>query len=466
MSGSSRPRLEWPGRRRSPARVALLFAVTAGAYWPLWLAQVIPFSRSGAAERRGRAAIAIAALLPGVNAVLEIMLALFLPRAVRRLADRRGVRAADTEVQTFLLLAAPFAAIAITLALGLPWWAAGYLAWPLELPAALFVQHALNRLEPATRRPPVGADAEILAAGAIGAVLVAALVIAIVSGDGEEKQTSPPPAPAESVSDLAATPGALWVTKIEENAVVELDKATLRPTGRRARVGRSPYDIAAGFGALWVAGYRSDGVSRVDPRSARATGAPLETGRGPFGVTVGFGSVWVTNEVDRNLVEIDPRRNVVKRKVTVGLAPRGVDAGAGAVWVAGAGSTSVVRVDPRSRAKERIRMPAFCQDVAVGGGSVWAAIPEANAIVRVDARTGQRIGLISVGIGPSSVDYGAGSVWVANGADGTVTRIDASTGRVVGRPWKVGDRLNDIAVSGDTVYVLRADGVVRRLRAR
>jgi hypothetical protein len=30
----------------------------------------------------------------------------------------------------------------------------------------------------------------------------------------------------------------------------------------------------------------------------------------------------------------------------------------------------------------------------------------------------------------------------------------------------VGDRLNDIAVSGDTVYVLRADGVVRRLRAR
>jgi DNA-binding beta-propeller fold protein YncE len=104
--------------------------------------------------------------------------------------------------------------------------------------------------------------------------------------------------------------------------------------------------------------------------------------------------------------------------------------------------------------------------VAVGGGSVWAAIPEVNAVVRVDPATGRRAGgLISVGIGPVSLDYGRGSVWVANGSDGTVSRIDASTGRVVGRPRDVGGRLSDITVSGEDVYVLRADGAVRHIRA-
>jgi virginiamycin B lyase len=464
MSGTSRIRLDWPRRRRAPARVALLFAVTAGAYWPLWLAQVMPFSSTGPGERRGRIAVAIAAVLPGVNVLFEVLLALVLPRAVRRLAESRGARVTDTEGQTFLLLAAPFAAIAISLALGLPAWLVGYLAWPLELPAALLIQRTLNRIEPGGRGTVSRPDAETVAAGAIAAALVAAVLIAIVAGGDEKDQASLPPAPAERVSDLAVTPRAVWVTRIEENSVVELDRATLRPTGRRARVGRSPYDIAAGFGSLWVADYRSDAVSRVDPRARRA-GRPIPTGRGPFGVAVGYGSVWVTNEVDRNLVRIDPRRGAVKKKVTVGLGPRGVDAGAGAVWVAGAGSTSVVRVDPRSGAKKRIRMPAFCQDVAVGGGSVWAAIPEANAVVRIDADTGVRKGLISVGIGPVSVDYGNGSVWVANGSDGTVTRIDATTGRVVGRAQRVGERLSDIAVSGNDVYVLRADGVVRRLRA-
>ena len=157
MSGTSRPRLEWPGRRRAPARVALLFAITAGAYWPLWLAQVLPLSRSGAPERRGRILVALAALVPGVNLVLEVVVALLLPRAVRRLAESRGARVTDTEAQTFLLLVAPFAAIAIALALDLPAWLVGYLAWPLELPAALLVQRTLNRLEPAPRGPAGGA---------------------------------------------------------------------------------------------------------------------------------------------------------------------------------------------------------------------------------------------------------------------------------------------------------------------
>ena len=226
--------------------------------------------------------------------------------------------------------------------------------------------------------------------------------MAIVGGGGEEKTSTPASTlPVERASDVAVASGALWVTRIEDNAVAQLDQRTLKPTGQRVRVGRSPYDIASGFGELWVADYRSDSVSRIDPRTVKAKGPPIPTGRGPFGVAVGYGAVWVTNEVDRNLVEIDPGTNRVRRKITVGPGPHGVAVGEGAVWVAGAASSSVVRVDPRSGAKRRIPMPDLCQDVAVGGGSVWAVLPQVHSVVRIDPARGRRAGgLISVGLGP------------------------------------------------------------------
>ena len=467
MSGS--PGLAWRGRERSLGRVALLFAVTAGAYWPLWLAQIVPFSRGETPAVRPRIAIVVAALIPGVNLVLEVLLALLLPRTVRSAARRHAATAeTDTEAQTFLLLAAPSAAIAIAIALGLPVWLVGFLVWPLELPATLVVQRAFNRFEPASApAPPPRRDGELLVCGGIGAAIVLGALVAIVGGGGEEKTSTPASTlPVERASDVAVASGALWVTRIEDNAVAQLDQRTLKPTGQRVRVGRSPYDIASGFGELWVADYRSDSVSRIDPRTVKSKGPPIPTGRGPFGVAVGYGAVWVTNEVDRNLVEIDPGTNRVRRKITVGPGPHGVAAGEGAVWVAGAASSSVVRVDPRSGAKRRIPMPDLCQDVAVGGGSVWAVLPQVHSVVRIDPAHGRRAGgLISVGLGPASIDYGHGSVWVANGTDGTVTRIDARTGHVVGHPRRVGGKLSDIAVSGRYVYVLRADGVVRRMSA-
>lgn len=460
--------LEWPGRPRGLARVVLLFAVTLGSFWPIWLAQVLPASRTGERARSARVAIAIVALVPGLNLVFEVALALILPRSLRRFAESRpGTPPAESELQTFLLLAAPATAIALALAIHLPAWVVGYLAWPLELPATLVLQRALNRLEAPGRPPARRRDGELLACGALAVALaIVAVVTALGGGDEKKKPVSSPAAPSTQASDIVATPRDLWVTRIEDNQVEEVDDATLRPTGARVRVGRSPYDVAFGFGDLWVADYRNDSVSRVDPVSGKVKGALIPTGRGPFGVAVGFGAVWVSNEVDRNVVEIDPRTSRVRRKINVGLGPRGVDTGEGAIWVAGSLSSSVVRIDPGSGATRRIAMPSLCQDVAVGGGSVWAAIPEANSVVRIDPRLGRRTGgLISVGLGPSSIDYGHGSVWVANGDNGTVTQIDPRKGRVVGKPRLIGGKLADITVRGRYVYVLRTDGVVRRITA-
>jgi YVTN family beta-propeller protein len=460
-------RLEWPGRRRGLPRVALLFCVTLGAYWPIWLAQVVPSSGEGARARRGAVALAAAAVVPVLNVVLEVALALFLPRRLRRLAESRpGAPPAETEALTFLVLAAPFVAIALAIAIGLPFWLVGYIAWPLELPATLLVQRVLNRLEPAGRSPAPTRDGELFASGAVAlSLVVAAVLVLALGGGGKSGRAAPANTSQEAkASDIAATPRSLWVTRIEDDAIVEIDGTSLRPTGRRVPVGRSPYDIAYGFGDLWVADYRSDSVTRVDPRTARVKGARIPTGRGPFGVAIGFGHVWVTNEVDRNVVEIDPRTSRVVRKITVGLGPRGVATGLGAVWVAGAGSASVVRVDPHTEATRRITMPDFCQDVAVGGGRVWAVIPQANSVVRIDPVTGSRAsGLIAVRVAPTSVEYGGGSIWVANAGDGTVSRISARTGRVVGKARLVAGRLADLTVSGGYLYVLRVDGTVRRI---
>jgi DNA-binding beta-propeller fold protein YncE len=97
---------------------------------------------------------------------------------------------------------------------------------------------------------------------------------------------------------------------------------------------------------------------------------------------------------------------------------------------------------------------------------VWGAIPEANIVVRIDPETNRQAGrLIPVGAAPASIDYGDGSVWVANSGNGTVTRISPKTARAVGNPRLVGGQPVDLTVSGRYVYVLRADGVVRRITA-
>ncbi len=454
----------WHGRRRSIARVLVLFVVTAGVYWPVWLAQVLPTLRKGARTATGLLALAAALLVPGVNVLFEIALALLLPRALRRIAERDpGRPAVDAEVQTFLLLAAPFTAIALALALHLPAWLVGYLAWPLELPATLVVQHTLNRLEPSPQPAARGPDGEVLASAAIATAIAVGVVLAIALGGGSTSRPSVR-AQVDLVSDVAATPGAVWITRIVDDAVEQIDRSTLKPTGKRVHVGRSPYDIAFGFGDLWVADFRSDSVSRVDPRGVRVKGGLIPTGRGPFGVATGYGRVWVTNEIDRNVVAIDPKADRVRKRINVGLGPRGVAVGEGAVWVAGAGSSSVVRVDPRTGATRRVFLPGLCQDVAVGGGSVWAALPQASTVVRIDPIRMRRIGLIPVGLGPASLVYGGGVVWVASG-DGTVTRIDARSGIVKGKPIPVAKRLNDVTVSGRSAWVLGADGVVRHLVA-
>jgi YVTN family beta-propeller protein len=467
--------ITWRGERRGTRRAALLFVMTLGAYWIVWVTRVYAGlrSRSPASTRVTPRMAALLLLLPFVNVAFEACLALDLPRAVRRArAPGTSRPSVETEPLTVLLLAAPFAAIALAIAIGLSPLVVGYLAWPFELPAMLTVQRVLNSQGGevvAGRRaqgvPPRAFDGETVASLVLAVAVVGALVVSLAGGGEEDRSSNARPVPQEQFSDVAASPGALWVTRIDKGTLQRLDPRDGQPVGLPIKVGRSPYDVASGFGAIWVANYRSDTVSRIDPATGHAEAAPIEVGRGPFGIAVGLGSVWVTDQVDRRIIRIDPRTNRVLRRIPIGYGPRGVDVGEGAVWAAASDSRAVFRFDPRSHRTTKIPVGRFCQDVAVGGGSVWVAAPEENQVLRIDPTGNRIVGKpIGVGLSPTSIDYGSGLVWVANAGDGSVSRIDPRTAKLVGKPIEVGKKVNDLTARGKVVWVLRGDGKVRLIR--
>ena len=263
--------------RRSLRLTAFLFVVTLGAYLPLWLHRAIAQLRSvsAGATRLTPGLAAALAVVPFVNVPGLAYLAVDLPRGVRRAASRHaGARQIEPEVLSILLLGAVIGGIALTVALDLPAPVAGYLAWPLELPAALAIQSHLNSLRDVGSLTAAGRDRETLAALAVGVVVLAGAAIAVARfgrrrGDREHARRSgaAPAAATPIASDIAVSPGALWVSLLEDDRLERLDPRTLERAGPTIPVGREPLDVAAANGVVWVANRTSSTVSRIDWRS-------------------------------------------------------------------------------------------------------------------------------------------------------------------------------------------------------
>ena len=72
---------------------------------------------------------------------------------------------------------------------------------------------------------------------------------------------------------LAVADGAVWVISHGRERIARVDAETLRRTGPQPRIGRGAWSIAAdGDQALWVAVPRRGAVLRLDPASGRVTG--------------------------------------------------------------------------------------------------------------------------------------------------------------------------------------------------
>ncbi len=246
------------------------------------------------------------------------------------------------------------------------------------------------------------------------------------------------PADAEAI---AVGEGALWVTSVApgdlgapgDDTVTRIDLATGR-TAATITVRRAPLDVAATPGAVWVtnSGGGGDSVARIDPEANRLAGRPVTTGASPQSLAVGGGSVWVANHDARTVTRVDQASGTVVADIPVPSEPHRVAYGAGAAWVGNWHDNSVSRIDPGTNRVVGSPIPVGFRagNLAVGAGGVWVtsdyrvdAAPQDVVVVRIDPQTNQAVETIAVGGHPIDVAATAGAVWVSVANPGTVLRI-------------------------------------------
>ena len=217
--------------------------------------------------------------------------------------------------------------------------------------------------------------------------------------------------------------GSLWFAADEYDATAttktgvsirRIDLSTGMPVAT-IKVGSDISDLAASPGAVWVSSYADGTVARIDTSTNQVV-ATVMIAKGVQGLAFGEGSVWATNEISGTVLRIDPASNTVVATVaTVGL-PEGVVDGAGAIWVTNWGTTGqadglLSRIDPATNQVTRT-IPVGTNPlwVAYGGGSVWVSMYGEPIVVRVNAAT-------------SSVQAKISSSTLVVGADAKITGL-------------------------------------------
>jgi YVTN family beta-propeller protein len=244
---------------------------------------------------------------------------------------------------------------------------------------------------------------------------------------------------------IAVGQGALWVAGVApgdlatpgDDAVTRIDLATGH-TEATITVGRAPLDLAATPGAVWVtnAGGGGDGVARIDPRTNRLAGRPVRTGASPQSLATGGGSLWVANHDARTVTRIDLASGKVVADIPVPSEPHRVAYGAGAAWVGNWHDNSVSRIDPASNRVVGSPIPIgshHAGNLVVGAGSVWVTsdyrtegAAEDVVVVRIDPQTNRAVETIPVGGHPIDVAATEGAIWVSVADPGRVLRIPVS----------------------------------------
>jgi YVTN family beta-propeller protein len=247
------------------------------------------------------------------------------------------------------------------------------------------------------------------------------------------------PADAEAI---AVGDGALWVAGVapgdlgtpHKDAVTRIDLATGR-TVATLTVGRAPLDLAATPGAVWVtnSGAGGDSVVRINPTTNRVAGRPVRTGASPQSLAVGGGSLWVANHDAGTVTRIDQASGRVMADIPVPSEPHRVAYGAGAAWVGLWHDNSVSRIDPATNRVVGSPIPIglhHAGNLVVGAGSVWVtsdyrvdAAAEDVVVVRIDPQANRAVETIAVGGHPIDVATTPGAVWVSVADPGTVLRL-------------------------------------------
>ncbi len=265
----------------------------------------------------------------------------------------------------------------------------------------------------ATITPRIGVDALVAGAGSAWiADSVGGRVLRIDAELGDVADSVPLPTTTQTglrtpTAGAALDGGSLWLASTPLAAVLRVDTATKRVTGR-VSVGNQPAGLAIGAGAVWVADSIDNTVARIVPAGAGAVTDTIPLGNGAGPIAVGAGAVWVANRRDGTVSRIDPATRSVNTVIPVGQLPSGITVGAGAVWVANSLSGTVSRIDPRTnRVTQTIHVGGAPHALTIAGGRLWVTIEPApprlapaggRAVVRMlledDPGTSEPAGLV------------------------------------------------------------------------
>jgi class 3 adenylate cyclase/streptogramin lyase len=295
----------------------------------------------------------------------------------------------------------------------------------------------------------------------VGALLLAAVVVAVVASTRDDAPSRPAPrgdAPPEEESVVELDP--------ETGDVLVEIPAPVSQRGRPGvRRGTPDHPMAVGQGGVWI--LRSQRwIYHVDPRSNELRSViTLDLGGPSFtlNLAVGLDEVWIA--YDRGLLRVDPateEQTLVVRSPGGAASPHAVDVtiGDGAIWLMSQDS-HLVRFDPRTGRSRTVDLPQSSDLIAFGHGSVWIGDTVASTVTRFDPETLRPEPPIEVPQGVDNIVSGD-RVWILSHRADVLTPIDPVSGEP-GTSVPVGADPTGLATGSGAVWVGDEDGVIRRV---
>ncbi|TMG29702.1 MAG: hypothetical protein E6H93_10180 [Chloroflexi bacterium] len=221
-------------------------------------------------------------------------------------------------------------------------------------------------------------------------------------------------------SALAASAGAVWVLKNDEQMVLRMDASGHEVA--RIPLGFPPFDIASTDHAVWITGYYDDQLVRIDPGTNRLV-ARLTLPDGPAGIAASDQAVWVASSIAGKVSRVDPATNRIDATIPIacpaacsqGSVPLAIAATPDAIWVRTVGDGQLARIDPQTNRVVTTIDVTFSvgrdgQDhLAVLAGVLWVC---GISLQRIDPQTNRVSGTVDVNT--TSVSTGFGSLWVTD----------------------------------------------------
>ncbi len=281
---------------------------------------------------------------------------------------------------------------------------------------------------------------------AVAVALIAAAVLAVMTGRGSRPAAAPASRPSAAAAPalLPSTvrtriplpfgqPGGMtilgstaWISDWSASQIAGVDLAAGR-VARTLQVGDQrdePVSMTSGAGSLWVLGFAGP-LLRIDPASGVITRRFPVRGLGAD-VAYGDGFIWVITEDPAGggqeyLYKIDPSRDVIVKAVPIPGAGTACAAfpGPRGIWIACAGVDRITMISQGSLKPVqslRVHSGGYTPQIVPGQKAVWVLTP--SGLARADPATARITAIIHVGYAPSALSApalimdAAGRLWI------------------------------------------------------